>query len=59
MKRNTSTTHAKPAAHLRMLEALVAKGLIEPVGELHEITDAGHEWARALIAGRHTPRETP
>jgi hypothetical protein len=52
-------TNPKPAAHLRMIEALVAKGLLKPSGELHEITDAGHEWTRALIAGRHTPRETP
>jgi len=52
--KNAETAHAeqkaKPVAHLRMLAKLVTAGLLRPVGGHHEITDAGHEWARALIA---------
>jgi hypothetical protein len=53
--RNTSTNHPKPAAHLAMLEDMVAKGFLKPVGDSYEITAVGHEYTRALTAARPDP----
>lgn len=42
--------HAEEVATVRRDDQLVADGLLKKVGDTHEITEAGHEWTRALIA---------
>jgi hypothetical protein len=54
MSRHAPTNNPKPAAHLKMLRAAVADGLIRRVGDSYEITDAGHEYTVRLSAGLPT-----
>ena len=50
----TTPYTGKPSpAHRRMIEDLMARGLIARVGGRIEITDAGHAWTRHLT--RHWP----
>lgn len=55
MSMHNPSNKSAPAAHIKMLKGLVKDGLLKVVGDSHEMTDAGHDYTRALISARLNP----